>query len=186
MMNTIFTQSEGILIRNCINGDRKHQKALYDLYSPKMFTICVRYTKNQMDAEDVLQEGFVKVFNNLHKFKGEGAFEGWLRRIFVNTAIEHLRTKKAPSIGCEYAENCVSDKQPSALENLYRKDILKSAKVLSNGYHTVFNLYAVEGYSHQEIANKLGITESTSKSQYSRAKALLRTIVQSNGAGRVC
>jgi RNA polymerase sigma-70 factor (ECF subfamily) len=183
-MNTISTQSETMLIKNCLNGDRKHQKALYDLYSPKLFAICLRYTKNQMDAEDVLQEGFVKVFNNLHKFKGEGCFEGWMRRIFVNTSIEYLRTKKAPAIDCEFVENCLSDKQPSPLENLYNKDLLKSAETLSPGYQTVFNLYAIEGYSHQEIANTLGITESTSKSQYSRAKASLRAIVQSNGAGR--
>lgn len=183
-MNTISTQSEATLISNCVNGDRKQQKALYDLYSAKLFAICIRYTKNQMDAEDVLQEGFIKVFNNLHKFKGEGSFDGWIRRIFVNTAIEFLRNKKAPAMGCEFVENCLSDKHPSALENLYNKDIIKSTETLSKGYQTVFNLYAIEGYSHQEIGARLGISESTSKSQYSRAKALLRTIVQSNGAGR--
>ena len=177
-MNINFTQTEASLIENCIKGDRKHQKALYELYSPKLLSICIKYTKNQMDAEDVLQDGFVKLFNNLHKFKGEGSFEGWIRRIFVNTAIEHLRRKKCASIGCEYVENSVSDKQPTALDNLYKKDLLKSTRTLSNGYQTVFNLYAIEGFTHKEIADKLGISESTSKSQFSRAKALLRTIVQ--------
>jgi RNA polymerase sigma factor (sigma-70 family) len=132
-----------------------------------------------MDAEDVLQEGFVKVFNNLHRFKGEGSFEGWIRRIFVNTAIEYLRSKKIATVGSEFVENSLSDKQPSGLENLYKKDLLKSARGLSSGYKTVFHLYAIEGYSHKEIANRLGITESTSKSQFSRAKAALREIVQS-------
>ncbi|MDB5249948.1 MAG: sigma-70 family polymerase sigma factor [Segetibacter sp.] len=177
-MNTNVTQTEASLISNCLRGDRKYQKALYELYAPKQFAICLRYTKNQMDAEDVLQDGFVKLFNNLHKFKGEGSFEGWMRRIFVNTAIEHLRRRKIDTSGCEFLENSLSDKQPTALDNLYNKDLLSSSKTLSRGYQTVFQLYAVEGYSHQEIAKKLGITESTSKSQFSRAKAVLRTIVQ--------
>lgn len=130
-----------------------------------------------MDAEDVLQEGFVKVFNNLHKFKGEGSFEGWMRRIFVNTAIEYLRSKRLATIGSEYVENILKDKQPSGLENLYNKDLIEHTRTLSSGYKTVFQMYAVEGYSHKEIASTLGITESTSKSQFSRAKAALRTMV---------
>jgi RNA polymerase sigma-70 factor (ECF subfamily) len=176
-MNTNSILSETTLIENCINGDRKSQKELYKIYSPKLFTVCLKYTKNHFDAEDVLQDGFVKVFHNLHKFTGDGSFEGWLRRIFVNTAIEHLRRKKQETIGCENIENSVFDKEPSALENLYRKDIVQTTKSLSKGYQTVFNLYAIEGFSHQQIATKLGITASTSKSQFSRAKVLLRTIV---------
>lgn len=180
-MNTNLTQAETFLIENCLKGDKKQQKALYDLYSPKLYAVCLKYTKCQMDAEDVLQDGFVKLFSNLHKFKGEGSFEGWIRRIFVNTAIEHLRRKKPVSVGCEFVDNSLPDRQPSALDMLYKKDLIKSTKTLSNGYQTVFNLYAVEGFTHQEIAKKLGITESTSKSQFSRAKALLRTMVQGKG-----
>ena len=183
-MNTISTQTEASLIRNCINGDRKQQKALYDLYSPKLFAVCLRYTHNQMDAEDVLQEGFVKLFNNLEKFKAEGSFEGWMRRIFVNTAIEYLRSKKINTIGCEFVENTLQDKQPNGLENLYNQDLLKTTATLSYGYHTVFDLYVNQGYSHKEIAERLGITESTSKSQFSRAKALLRNLVNSKGTLR--
>jgi len=177
-MKPNFIQKETLLIENCLNGDRKSQKALYDLYAPKLFTICLRYTKNQMDAEDVLQEGFIKAFNNLHKFSGEGSFEGWLRRVFVNTAIEHLRRKKMQTVDCEVFENSFNDKEPSALDNLYNKDLLKITNTLSKGYQTVFNLYAIEGLSHQQIAAKLGISESTSKSQFSRAKAILRTVVK--------
>ncbi len=180
-MSANITKTEELLISDCLKGDRKAQKSLYEFYSPKLYSICFRYTKNEMDAEDVLQDGFVKLFNNLHKFKGEGSFEGWIRRIFVNTAIEHLRRKKLNTTGSEYFENTLCDNQPSALDNLYSKDLIKSAKTLSRGYQTVFHLYAVEGYSHQEIAKKLGITESTSKSQFSRAKALLRTIVHRGG-----
>ena len=177
-MNETFTLTENRLLENCIAGNRKSQKDLYDLYSPKMFSVCLRYSKNQMDAEDILQDGFVKLFNNLHRFRGEGSFDGWVRRIFVNTAIEHIRRKNLNTTGGEGLENTIADKHRNALDNLYEKDIIKTASTLSDGYRTVFNLYAVEGYSHKEIAAQLGITESTSKSQFSRAKAILRNMLQ--------
>ncbi len=176
-MTGTFTLNENRLIENCISGNRKAQKELYDLYSPKMFAICLRYTKSQMDAEDILQEGFVKLYNNLHRFRGEGSFDGWVRRIFVNTAIEHIRKRNLNMASGEGLENSIADKHKSALDNLYEKDIIKSSMNLSEGYRTVFNLYAVEGFSHKEIANHLGITESTSKSQFSRAKAILRNVI---------
>ena len=176
-MNTNFTLTESQLIENCISGDRKSQKELYEHFSGKMFAICLRYSKNQMDAEDILQDGFVKLFNNLNRFRGEGSFEGWVRRIFVNTAIEHIRRKNLNTAVGEGLENSIADKRQSALDNLYEKDIIKTSKKLSDGYRTVFTLYAVEGYSHKEIAGQLGITESTSKSQFSRAKAMLRNII---------
>ena len=176
-MTGTFTLSESRLIENCISGNRKSQKELYDMYAPKMFAICLRYTKNQMDAEDTLQEGFVKLYNNLHRFRGEGSFDGWVRRIFVNTAIEHIRKKNLNITNGEGLENSIADKHKSALDNLYEKDIIKTSMKLSEGYRTVFNLYAVEGFSHKEIANHLGITESTSKSQFSRAKAILRNVI---------
>ncbi len=178
IMNTTSTNSETFLIENCINGNRKSQKELYDMFSGKMFYICLRYAKNQMDAEDILQDGFVKLFNNLHKFRGEGSFEGWVRRIFVNTAIEHLRRKKMNVADVEGLENSVVSPNGNALDNIYEKDLMSITRTLSDGYRTVFHLYAVEGYSHKEIADKLGITESTSKSQYSRAKAILRDMLQ--------
>ena len=177
-MNQTFTRSEQHLIESCINGNRKSQKELYDMYSSKMFAICLRYSKNHMDAEDILQDAFVKLFNNLHRFRGEGSFDGWVRRIFVNTAIEHIRRKNVNITGGEGLENSVVDKHRNALDDLYEKDIISTSRTLSEGYRTVFNLYAVEGFSHKEIAKQLGITESTSKSQFSRAKALLRNIIQ--------
>jgi RNA polymerase sigma-70 factor (ECF subfamily) len=179
-MTTTSTHSETYLIQDCINGNRKSQKELYDMFASKMFVICLRYTKNEMDAEDVLQEGFVKLFNNLQRFRGEGSFEGWVRRIFVNTAIEHIRRKKLTTSVGEGLENSVVDKHKNALDNLYEKDLISSANSLSDGYRTVFNLYALEGYSHKEIASQLGITESTSKSQFSRAKAILRGMIKGN------
>lgn len=176
-MNDIYT-SENHLIENCIKGERKSQKALYEKYSPKMYSICLRYSKNAMDAEDILQEAFIKLFNNLNRFRGDGSFDGWVRRIFVNTAIEHIRRKSLNTAVGEGLENSIADKHQNALDNLYEKDLINSSLTLSNGYRTVFNLYAIDGYSHKEIAQQLGITESTSKSQFSRAKALLRNILQ--------
>lgn len=181
-MNILSTLTETKLIENCINGDRKSQRQLYDLFSQKMFSICLRYCKNQMDAEDVLQEGFVKLYNNLHRFRSEGSFEGWVRRIFVNTAIENIRRKNLSLAVGEGLENSIADKYHNALDNLYKKDIINSSLTLSEGYRTVFNLYAVEGFSHKEIALRLGITESTSKSQFSRAKSILRNIIQNKSA----
>lgn len=171
------------LIESCIKGERKSQKQLYELYSPKMFALCLRYAKHQMDAEDILQEGFVKLFNNLDRFRGDGSFDGWVRRIFVNTAIEHIRRKNLNTTQDDGLEHTVADRQYSALDRMYEKDLIRSSKILSEGYRTVFNLYAVEGYSHKEIAQQLGITESTSKSQFSRAKALLRSMLQKAANG---
>jgi RNA polymerase sigma-70 factor (ECF subfamily) len=173
-MNITSTNSETILIQDCINGNRKSQKELYDRFSSKLFHICLRYAKNQMDAEDILQEGFIKLFNSLSKFRGEGSFEGWVRRIFVNTAIEHLRRKQLTTSEVEGIENLVVAKSSNGLDNLYEKDLMTITGTLSEGYRTVFQYYAVEGYSHKEIGQKLGISESTSKSQFSRAKAILR------------
>lgn len=173
--------NSNIQIQQCIAGCRKSQKELYDTFSSKMFVICLRYTKNQTDAEDVLQEGFVKLFKNLDKYRGDGSFEGWIRRIFVNTAIEHIRKNKTTMHDIsDGIENSVKDNYANALDNLFEKDIYQIASNLSDGYKTVFNMYAVEGYSHKEIANHLGITESTSKSQFSRAKAILRNLILGN------
>jgi RNA polymerase sigma-70 factor (ECF subfamily) len=174
-----YTQTSNINLANCIAGDRKSQKELYDTFSAKMFAVCLRYAKNQMDAEDILQDGFVKLFKNLDRFRGEGSFEGWVRRIFVNTAIEHIRKNKIQGTDIsDTIENSVRDTESNALDNLFEKDLLKTASGLSDGYKTVFSMYAVEGYSHKEIADQLGITESTSKSQFSRAKAILRSLLQ--------
>lgn len=177
--NTIF--SDQIHIQKCIEGCRKSQKDLYDTYSSKMFAVCLRYAKNEMDAEDILQEGFIKIFKNLDKYRGDGSFEGWLRRIFVNTAIEHIRKSKNNTNDIsDKIENTVKDNYCNALDNLFEKELVNIASNLSDGYKTVFNLYAIEGYSHKEIASQLGITESTSKSQFSRAKAILRNLIQGN------
>ena len=140
-----------------------------------MYAVCYRYANNTDDAQDLLQEGFIKVYRNLHRFRAEGSFEGWMRRVFVNTSIEHYRRKSIQlNSVSEKEENTIEDSDISALENLAEKDVLRIIQELSPGYKTVFNLYVVEGYSHKEIGDMLGISEGTSKSQLARAKAILQ------------
>jgi RNA polymerase sigma-70 factor (ECF subfamily) len=156
------------------------QEELYLRFSPKMYAVCLRYANNAEDAQDLLQEGFIKVYRNLQHFRAEGSFEGWIRRVFVNTSIEYFRKKSAKlSMVTEKEESTIEDNDISALENLAQKDIIKIVQELSPGYRTVFNLYVVEGYSHKEIGDMLGISEGTSKSQLARAKSVLqKKIVQ--------
>ena len=176
-MQDNFTPIDSSLVKNCIEGNRKSQKKLYELLAPKMYPVCLKFFKKSADAEDVLQEGFIKLFNNLHKYRGEGSFEGWVRRIFVNTAIQHYRSLKPAAVDASDIEDSLPSYETSALDNLYEKDVIQITNGLSNGYRNVFQLYAVEGYSHKEISELLGITESTSKSQYLRAKASIRQMI---------
>jgi RNA polymerase sigma factor (sigma-70 family) len=170
--------AETDLIRGCINGDRRMQEALYNRFSPRMYAVCLRYAGNAEEAEDILQEGFIKIFKKLDTFRSEGSFEGWIRRIFVNTAIEHFRRKRYLQTVSEKEENTIEGKDISVLDKLAAKDILALIKELSPGYRTVFNMYVVEGYTHKEIADMLGISEGTSKSQLSRAKVILQGLVK--------
>ncbi len=176
-MQNNFTPIDPSLVKNCISCDRKSQKKLYDLLSPRMYPVCLKFFKKSGDAEDVLQEGFIKLFNNLHNYRGEGSFEGWVRRIFVNTAIQYYRSQKPAAICANEYEDIIPSGEASALDNLYAKDVLQVTDRLSAGYRKVFKLYAIEGYSHKEIAGMLGISESTSKSQYLRAKASIREVI---------
>ena len=172
------TIPESDLITGCMEGDRRMQEELYKRFSPKMYAVCLRYASNADEAQDILQDGFIKVFNKLDSFRGDGSFEGWVRRIFVNTAIEYFRRKKYLQPVTEKEENTIEGKYVSALDELAEKDILELITQLSPGYRTVFNMYVVEGYSHKEIGDILGISEGTSKSQLSRAKALLQDLVK--------
>lgn len=172
------THTENDLIQGCINGDRQMQRLLYDSYSPKMYGVCLRYAGNENDANDIMQEAFIKVYKNVAKFRREGSFEGWIRRIFVNTAIEHYRKKVKLYNVTEVHENIIEDQELNALDNLATKDILNIVNELSPGYKSVFNMHVIEGYSHKEIADLLGITEGTSKSQLARAKGVLKKLVE--------
>ncbi len=177
-MNTgNHTVSDSDLIRGCLDGDSKMQELLYQRFSPKMYAVCMRYSGNAEDAQDILQEGFIKVYKNLGKFRGEGSFEGWIRRIFVNTAIEHYRKSVHLYPVTESQERSMEDKDWSTFDHLALKDLVKIIRDLSPGYRTVFNLYVVEGYTHREIAEMMGISEGTSKSQLARAKTILQNVI---------
>jgi len=168
------------LIRGCLQNNAAMQKMLYDKYAAKLFGIALRYAHSQEDAKDILQDGFVKVFKNLSKYKGTGSFEGWMRRIMVNTAIEHYRKKNNTYEIQESHEESITDRDLTALDKLAAEEILNMVKALPNGYRTVFNLFAIEGFSHKEIAAMLNISEGTSKSQYARAKALLQEKIRNH------
>ena len=151
------------------------QEELYNRFAPKMYAVCLRYANNTDDAQDLLQEGFIKVYKNLHRFRAEGSFEGWIRRVFVNSSIEHFRKKSIQlATVSDKEENTIENSDISALDTMAEKDIIRLIQELSPGYRTVFNLYVVEGYSHKEIGEKLGISEGTSKSQLARAKEILQ------------
>jgi RNA polymerase sigma-70 factor (ECF subfamily) len=175
--------SESDLIQGSINGDRRMQELLYNTYSPKMYGVCLRYSGNDDDAQDILQEGFVKVFRNLPHFRAEGSFEGWMRRIFVNTAIEHYRKKVNLQPVGENQESTLETNDWSALDRLAVKDIMQAVQELSPGYRTVFNLYVIEGYTHKDIAQMMGISEGTIKSQLARAKAILQNVITGKKKG---
>lgn len=166
------------LIEGCIKGDRKMQQELYNRFAPKMYGVCLRYASNAEEAEDILQEGFIKVFKKIESFRGDGSFEGWIRRIFVNTAIEHYRKKIYLQPITDTEENTVEGNYLNVLDHLAEKDIIHLVQQLSPGYRTVFNMYVVEGYTHKQIAEILGISEGTSKSQLSRAKMILQEMVK--------
>ena len=166
-------------IEGAKRGDRRSQKAIYDLLSAKMFAVCLRYMGDRDVAEDILQDGFVTLFSKLDSYSGEGSFEGWSRKIFVNTALMSLRKKDALKMSedVSVAWNITSG-DPSAIQRIGYNDLLKMIAALPPGFRTVFNMYVIEGYSHKEIAEALGISETTSRSQLQRARALLQTKIK--------
>ncbi len=170
---------ESDLIKGCLKGNPQMQEELYRRFSPKMYAVCLRYAQDSDDARDLLQEGFIKVYRNLDRYRGEGSFEGWIRRIFVNTAIEYYRKKSLEySRVSEKEETTIADADISVLDELAVKDIIGLIQELAPGYRAVFNLYVIEGFSHKEIADMLNISEGTSKSQLARAKSILQKKVE--------
>ncbi len=174
--------TENELIERCLKKDRKAQKVLYEKYAAQMLGICKRYIKDEMEAENIMINGFLKAFTKIEQFKSQGPFGGWLRKIMVNEALMELRKKKNFNISLEAANIQIG--QPASVEqNLAEKDILKLLNYLPIGYRTVFNLFVIEGYTHKEIAKKLDISINTSKSQLIKArKRLLEYLQQLNVA----
>ncbi len=165
------------LLQSCIKGDSKAQKLLYEKYSRVMFGICLRYSNTYDEAKDILQDGFVKVFTKMGQFGFQGSFEGWMKRIFVNTALEYYRSQKKYM----YHEDVdAAHEQPHhdyTVDKIGQKEILALIQQMAPGYRNVLNLFIVEGYSHAEIAEMLNINEGTSKSQLSRARILLQQAI---------
>ncbi|WP_295653868.1 RNA polymerase sigma factor [uncultured Mucilaginibacter sp.] len=163
------------LVAECNKGNRKAHEGLYKMFAPKMLGVCMRYATDRMEAEDMLQNGFVKVFNKMGDYRGEGSFEGWVRRIMVHTSIEYYRKHhKMMQIVDIETPGIEPSVDPLAASNLGVKDLLALIQQLPPGYRMVFNLYAIEGYSHKEIGETMAISEGASKSQLSRARGILK------------
>ncbi len=169
------------LVKDCLKQKPEAQKKLYDLFASSMLGVCFRYTKSGSDAEEVLQQGFIKVFTRLKQYKGNGEFGGWVRKIMVNTALNYLKTNQKYRYDLSFDEmplHVVSTQNPEV--NLQAKELAELIRQFPTGFQTIFNLYAVEGYKHSEIASMLGINEGTSRSQYARARTLLAEWIEKN------
>ncbi len=171
---SLNTYTETELLALCKEGDRQACKKLFDLYSGKMMALCYRFARDRNEAEDILQEGFVRVFTKLHLYKGVGSFESWMKKVIVNTALKY-RDKNIRKHHYSEIDNVhVFDNTPNIIEELSKEEILKLIQELPEGYRTVFNLYVIEGYSHKDIGQLLNIGESTSRSQLVKARKLLQ------------
>ncbi len=170
--------TEEAILQGCLKNNAAAQKALYERYSAKMLVVCYRYAHNREDAEDMLQEGLIKVFSQIHTFENRGALEGWIRRIIVHTCINILKKNKRfnESVDIIHASS-LQVREESIPSIIQAKEVVECIRMLPIGYRTVLNLYAIEGFSHKEIASMLDIEESTSRSQYTRAKAMLEDVL---------
>ena len=170
--------TEEYIIAGCLHNEPSAQRELYNRFSPKMLSVCYRFAQSREDAEDMLQEGFIKVFTQIHTFQNKGAFEGWIRRIVVHTCINFLKKYKkfSDSVDLDHA-GFVHIKEESIPSIMHAKQVIECIRLLPLGYRTVLNLYAIEGYSHREISTMLDIEESTSRSQYTRARSMLENIL---------
>lgn len=169
-----FFTTESQLVKALQKGEARAQKTVYDRYSAKMLAICVRYVSNRADAEDVMIDGFMRVYEKVGQFREDGSFEGWMRRIMVTESLMFLRRAKSLRQEVSLDELTTEPDCQWANDNIEADTLLHLVSQLPDGYRTVFNLYAIEGYSHTEIAGMLGISEGTSKSQLSRARAVLQ------------
>jgi RNA polymerase sigma-70 factor (ECF subfamily) len=173
----LYRMDERDLIAACVKGNIVAQRELYDKYAAKMLGVCLRYAGNRDVARDLLHDGFIRLFNKIKTYRGEGAFEGWMRKLFVNTALEYLRKKDALREYEDYTAT-IPAAEYSVFEKISADELLEKIAALPAGYRAVFNLYAIEGYSHREIADLLHISESASRSQYTRARQYLQEIIK--------
>lgn len=171
--------NEEQLVNKCLEKDTLAQKQLFDFYSKRMMGVCLRYSKDSEEAQDVLQMGFIKVFEKLDMYKQAGSLEGWIRKIIVNTALDNIRKNKKlmNNVEMDKVDYQLHNYNENALDALAAKDLLKVIQNMPTGFKTVFNMYVIEGYSHKEIAEELNISINTSKSQFSRARAYLQKVL---------
>jgi RNA polymerase sigma-70 factor (ECF subfamily) len=170
--------TEEAILQGCLKNQAAAQRELYQRYSPKMLAVCFRFAHNREDAEDMLQDGFIKVFLQIHTFRSRGAFEGWIRRIMVHTCINHLKKNKRFNESVDLIQAGSAQVREESIPSIVQaKQIVDCIRLLPIGYRTVLNLYAIEGYSHKEISGMLDIEESTSRSQYTRARQMLEDIL---------
>lgn len=167
------------LVKKCLEKDALAQKQLFEFYSRRMMGVCLRYSQDRDEAQDVLQMGFIKVFEKLNMYNFKGSLEGWIRKIIVNTALDNIRKNKKflNDVEMDKVDYQLHNHTENAVEKLSAQDLLKIIQEMPPGFRTVFNMFAVEGYSHKEIAEELNISVNTSKSQYSRARAYLQKII---------
>lgn len=166
------------MVSGCLEGDRIAQKALYQAYAGKMMSICMRYASNREQAQDILQDGFVKVFQKMDHYRGDGPLGGWIARTMVNTALDQIRRNKPFEHSLDLTEaQHLHAAEGQALSRLGTEELMGLIQALPPGYRTVFNLFAIEGYPHKEISEMLGISENTSKSQFMKARAYLRKLL---------
>lgn len=175
-------EEQSQLIAGCANGDNRSQKKVFETFYGKMLVVCLRYTNGVDEAKDVLQDGFIKVFDKIGKFDGKGSLEGWIRRVIVNTAIDTIRKNKSNMFtSFEDQERKLSDTiEEETIENEFEfsaNDVMEALHQISPAYRTVFNLYILEGHTHKEIAHKLGISDGTSKSNLAKAKQRIKTVL---------
>ncbi len=167
------------LVPACREGDRKAQKRLFEALAPKMMALCLRYTGDRPAAEDVLQDGFVTLFSRLDSYSGAGSFEGWARRIFVNTALMHLRKTDALKLSDDISEaRSLSSEEATPVQQIGYKELMELIAALPGDARTVFNMYVIEGYSHREIAQALGLNEATTRSKLQRARIRLQEMIK--------
>lgn len=171
--------TEKDLVEKCLAGDALAQKKLYTRFSPVLYSICMRYSKNTENARDLLQEAFIKVFDGLKYFRFEGSFEGWMKRVAVNTCLDYNKKLKGEPYNEELELHVHVGEDERIVSGLQTRDLIAMLQQLPVGYRTVFNLYAIEGYSHHEIADSMGITENTSKTQLFKARKMLQAMLAS-------
>jgi RNA polymerase sigma-70 factor (ECF subfamily) len=179
MSLTTEMREDTTLVTACLKGDPRAQKTFFEKFAPKMFAVCLRYMGDSDDAQDTLQDGFVKVFSKLADFKNEGVLEGWIRRIIVNTCLDAIRKNQKTKFDVSISDvEYQLEYNDTGLQSLELEELMNLVQSMPNGYRVVFNMFAIEGYSHKEIGEKLGINENTSKSQYLRARAFLRERIE--------